>query len=92
MGCAMRVDASMWCAYILLSKKDQKHYIGLTNNMTRRLSEHHSGDVEATRSRRPLELVSYIAVNTERQARELESYLKTGSGFAFIKKRILQST
>jgi len=83
---------SMWYAYILLSRKDHKHYIGSTNDMGRRVSEHNSGGVEATRYRRPLELVSYIAVNTEQQARELESYLKTGSGFAFIKKRILQST
>ena len=88
----MRTDANMWYAYILLSQKDHKRYIGSTNNMTRRLGEHHSGSVEAIRFRRPLELVSYIAVNTERQARELESSLKTGSGFAFIKKRIFQST
>ena len=82
----------MWYAYILLSKKDHKHYIGSTNDMTQRMSEHDSGYVEATKFRRPLELVSYIAVTTEHQARELESHLKTGSGFAFIKKRILQST
>ena len=56
------------------------------------MGEHHSGAVEATRFRRPLELASYIAVNTEQQARQLELYLKTGSGFAFIKKRIFQST
>jgi predicted GIY-YIG superfamily endonuclease len=82
----------MWYTYILLSKKDNKHYIGSTNDLTRRMNEHNSGCVQATKSRQPLELVSYIAVKTERQARDLELYLKTGSGFAFIKKRILQST
>ena len=81
----------MWYAYVLESAKDAKHYIGSTNDMRRRCGEHAAGLVDATRPRRPLKLVSYIAVETEEQARSLERFLKTGSGFAFIKKRILQS-
>ncbi len=81
----------MWYAYILESTKDNKHYIGSTNDLKRRLDEHNSGKVEATTARRPLRLVSYIAVENEAQSRCLEKYLKTGSGFSFIKKRILQS-
>jgi len=38
---------------------------------------------------RPLYLMSYIAVNNEAKARRLERYLKTGSGKAILKKRIL---
>ena len=81
----------MWYVYILESSLDQKHYIGSTNDLSRRLSEHNSGSVEATKPRLPLTLVSYIAVEYEAQARNLEKYLKSGSGFSFIKKRILQS-
>ena len=81
----------MWYTYILESKKDGKHYIGSTNDLKRRLNEHNMGFVDATQPRLPFSLVSYVAVETERQARALEKYLKTGSGFAFIKKRILQS-
>ena len=34
-------------------------------------------------------LVAYVAVPTERKARKLEKYFKTGSGKAVLKKRIL---
>jgi predicted GIY-YIG superfamily endonuclease len=81
----------MWYVYILESGKDNKHYIGSTNDLDRRIEEHNNGFVESTSARRPLRLVSYVAVETEEQARSLEKYLKTGSGFSFIKKRILQS-
>ncbi len=88
---AIRMRKQMWYVYILESSKDKKHYIGSTNDLNRRLLEHNEGKVEATSVRRPLRLVSYIAVENEGQARSLEKYLKTGSGFSFIKKRILQS-
>lgn len=51
--------------------------------------EHNNGFVQSTKSYRPFEIVSYIAVKTERKARELERYFKTGSGKAILKKRIL---
>jgi hypothetical protein len=35
-------------------------------------------------------LLSYIAVQTEEQARYLEQYFKTGSGIAILYKRMLQ--
>jgi len=34
-------------------------------------------------------LEAFIAVKTESKAKELEKYLKTGSGRAILKKRIL---
>jgi predicted GIY-YIG superfamily endonuclease len=81
----------MWYVYILESGKDSKHYIGSTNDLNRRIEEHNNGFVESTSARHLLRLVSYIAVETEKQARSLEKYLKTGSGFSFMKKRIFQS-
>jgi putative endonuclease len=81
----------VWYTYILESETDGKHYIGSSNDLQRRLTEHEDGLVDATRPRRPLKLISYIATETEEQARSLEKYLKTGSGFSFIKKSILQS-
>jgi len=34
-------------------------------------------------------LGAYVAIHSERRARELEQYFKTGSGKAVLKKRIL---
>jgi predicted GIY-YIG superfamily endonuclease len=78
-----------WYVYILRSLTKGFTYIGSTNNLERRLGEHNSGFVQSTKAYIPLEIVAYIAVKTEKRARELEKYFKTGSGKAILKKRIL---
>ena len=78
----------MWFVYFIkLSNKDI--YVGSTDNIDRRYNEHLNGLVKSTKSFRPLKLISYIVVATEYKARELEKYLKVGSGKAILKKRIL---
>jgi putative endonuclease len=86
-----RPSVAMWYVYILLSKTDGKLYVGSTDNLKRRLSEHQQGRCESTRTRRPLGLQAYIAVKEEATARELEKYFKSGSGIATLRKRILTS-
>ena len=81
----------MWYVYILKSKADGKFYVGSTDDLRRRLQEHARGQSQSTKSRRPLELEAYIAVREECTARDLEKYLKTGSGIATLRKRILTS-
>ncbi|MBM2839883.1 MAG: excinuclease subunit [Bacteroidetes bacterium] len=78
-----------WYVYILRSHIKNYLYIGSTNNLERRLNEHNQGIVQSTKAYRPLDVVAYIAVETERKSRELERYLKTGSGKAILRKRIL---
>ena len=78
-----------WYVYILKSSTQSFIYIGSTPDLGRRLSEHNGGLVQSTKAFRPLEIIAYIAVPTEKKARELEKYLKTGSGKAVLKKRIL---
>lgn len=63
--------------------------MGSTNNIKRRFFEHNSGKACSTRSKRPWSIESYIVVKTEKQARSLEQYFKTGSGKTLLKKRIL---
>ena len=50
---------SRYYVYILYSYKDCKFYIGFTNNLKRRLTEHATGNVEATRNRTPVKLIHY---------------------------------
>lgn len=79
----------MWYVYILKTSGKKSLYIGSTNDLQRRIEEHNSGTSKATAPLRPLELISYVAVSSERKARELEKYFKTGSGKTVLKKRIL---
>jgi putative endonuclease len=78
----------MWYVYFLrLSNNDI--YVGSTNDIDRRHFEHFNGLVISTKNFRPLKLISYVVVTTEKKARELEKYFKVGSGKAILKKRIL---
>ncbi len=79
----------MWYVYILRSMKDRNFYVGSTNNIRRRLTEYNSGKVGSTMGRIPFSLEAYIGVKDQNKAIELERYLKTGSGRALLKKRIL---
>jgi predicted GIY-YIG superfamily endonuclease len=78
----------VWYVYFLeLGNGDT--YVGSTNDLKRRVNSHELGRVESTRSRLPVKLRCYIAVETELIARQLERYFKSGSGKAVAKKRFL---
>jgi putative endonuclease len=79
----------MFYAYLLRSKKDNKLYIGFTNDLRRRLKEHNSGKNKSTSYRRPLELVYYEAYKSEQDARQREKNLKLfGKALGGLKRRI----
>lgn len=78
----------MFFTYVLLSKKDGKHYIGYSNNLKQRVFEHDNGNVEATKYRLPVVLVYYEACLNQRKALEREKYFKTGFGRRFLKNRL----
>lgn len=80
----------MWYVYFLrLDNNDV--YVGSTNDLRQRIKVHEAGRVTSTRAHRPVQLLSYVAVQNETTARRLEQYSKSGSGKAFAKKRILCS-
>jgi predicted GIY-YIG superfamily endonuclease len=78
----------MWYTYIL-KMADGEYYIGSTNDLKRRMEEHTRGRETSTKWRLPVILEAYVAVKSERTARRLEKYLKTSSGKATLRKRIL---
>lgn len=50
---------------------------------------HNLGQVKSTKAHIPWKLVWYGAFKTEKEARNFENYLKTGSGKAFAYKRLV---
>ena len=74
--------------YILLSKRDDKLYIGYTNNLKRRLSQHARGEVSSTKNRRPLKLIHYEYFINEVDAKAREIFLKSGAGHTQIKDKL----
>ena len=78
----------MYLVYAIKSKTRNYIYVGLTNNIERRLKEHNEGFNKTTKPYRPFELIYWENYNTRIEAREREKYLKTGYGKEFLKKLI----
>jgi predicted GIY-YIG superfamily endonuclease len=53
------------------------------------MSRHHRGSVPATKDRRPVTLITYLAFSDQYKAFAYEKYLKTGSGKAVMLKRFV---
>ncbi len=79
----------VWYVYFLGLSNGDIH-VGSTNDLKRRYSAHQAGHVTSTRQYLPAVLKSYVAVETEAHARELEAYFKSGSGKAVALKRLVK--
>jgi len=78
----------MFYVYVLKSLKDCKKYIGFTKNLQERFRQHNNGEVKASKSRRPFELIYYEAYKNETQARKQELFYKTGQGRRILNKKL----
>lgn len=76
----------MFYTYILESEETGRRYIGHTDDLRRRLSEHNAGKCQASARYRPWKVKCYFAFETEELALRFERYLKSGSGFSFSKR------
>jgi putative endonuclease len=72
--------------YVIRSKADGRFYVGMTENVVKRLSEHNKGKTKSTKGFKPWELVLVETYSTRNEARRRETYLKGGSGKEFIKR------
>ncbi|MFH1644162.1 MAG: GIY-YIG nuclease family protein [bacterium] len=78
----------MHYVYIIQSiNYPQKRYVGCSNNIKKRLTNHNSGTTSHTRKYKPWELIVCICFKNKDKAVEFEKYLKSGSGRAFSAKR-----
>jgi putative endonuclease len=75
--------------YLITSKGDEAHrYIGVTSDLKQRLADHNAGKSPHTSKFKPWKLVTYIAFSDRKQAEHFETYLKSGSGHAFARRRL----
>ena len=75
--------------YILQSEVDPDHfYTGSTRDLRERLRRHNEGRVPHTSKWKPWKLKTGIAMSDRKRAAELEKYLKSHSGRAFLKKHL----
>jgi putative endonuclease len=81
-------EPKYWYVY-LLKCADNSSYRGCTCDLKERLTRHKKGQVSFTRSKLPIELITCVAFKNKYKAFEFEKYLKSGSGRAFAKKRLL---
>ena len=75
----------MYTVYVLLSLKDNKHYIGSTGNLEKRLNYHFKGCSKATKNRLPLKLIYTEQFDTKRAALLREFKLKSYKSSKYIK-------
>jgi predicted GIY-YIG superfamily endonuclease len=73
--------------YILKSLANpERHYVGRTANLEKRLKRHNNGEVRYTSVFRPWQIETAIAFTSRSKAFAFEKYLKSHSGRAFGKK------
>lgn len=61
----------MWQVYVLKSIQGKRYYIGCTDNLDRRLSEHNKGYNIATEKDRP-----WVVVHSEKFNNKLDAYAR----------------
>ena len=80
----------MWYVYIIRSATHpEREYTGATANLKQRLSDHNAGKSTHTAKFVPWELVWFCGFTDKHKALAFEKYLKSHSGRAFAKKRLL---
>ena len=78
----------MYYVYILRCNNGSS-YAGCTKNLRERFQRHSNGHVPGTKPNLAVELIFYCAFKDKYKAFEFEKYLKSGSGRAFMQKRLI---
>jgi putative endonuclease len=80
----------MYIVYVIQSQTfPHRYYIGFTTDLDKRLIEHNKGRCLSTKPYMPWVVRVYITFHSEDKALQFEKYLKSGSGHAFFRKRLI---
>jgi len=77
--------------YILKSETCEKTYVGMTNNLERRIKEHNSGKSKYTSKFIPWKVIYKEEMGNRKEAREKEKYYKSAAGRRKMKQIIKNS-
>ena len=70
--------------YVIKSREKNFRYIGITNNLVRRITEHNSKKSKSTAPYTPFDLKLKEAYSGYLEARKREKFLKSGQGRKFL--------
>jgi len=79
----------MFFVYIIQSQKQGTYYVGVTDNIERRLFEHNHGKSIYTRSKGPWVLVYQERHNSRSEAMKREFEIKSKKKRAYIERLIM---
>ena len=77
----------MWTVYILKSM-EKLIYVGMTQDVTKRLEEHNSGKSYYTKRGTNRKMVYSETFDSSEEARKREKYFKSGFGRRFLRNRV----
>ncbi len=75
----------MFYVYAIKSLERNYVYVGMTNDVERRIAEHNNGENRSTKAYKPFILIHKEVFETRVEAREKEKYLKSGVGKEYLK-------
>ena len=77
--------------YIIRSvNHPKKRYIGVTSDISARVTAHNAGQNRSTALWKPWDIDVTIAFRTERMALRFEKFLKSGAGHAFASRYFVE--
>ena len=78
----------MFYVYVLVSKSRNYIYVGMTDNLERRIAYHNNGYNKTTKPYRPFWLLLTEELPSRSEARIREKYLKSGVSKEYLKTLI----
>lgn len=78
----------MYYIYVLESIKNNKLYIGSTQDLRKRIEQHNKGKNASTKRYLPWKLIYYEACLNHNDALRREHYFKTTQGQRLLKRRL----
>lgn len=91
MFCEASAKQDLYYVYVYLLKSiknPDRTYVGFTTNVKERLQKHNEGGALYSSEYKPWRLVAFVGFDEKEKAIEFEKYLKSGSGYAFAKRRL----